>query len=220
MTAVLALSPSVLFVPSAYGEAYIGAQFGVTLPQSLSNGQLNSAGVLPADISNQALKSSLMGGVKLGFYLPQARWFGLETEAFYTTPNIKQQTVTFSNSQGSASVELPGLYQRVITWAPVNFMFRYPKTRLQPYIGIGPGIFFGQITDPSVTSGNNTQSSNWKIGLNSQAGLRYYITRQWAVSGEAKYNYVQMSYQDTANLFGFKANYSALIFAFGVSYHF
>lgn len=204
----------------AYGESYIAGQFGVTFPQSLSDGNITTPGFAALAISDQALKSSLMGGVKLGFYLPQIRWFGFETEVFYTTPHITQQAFTFKGPGGSITVDFQGLSNRVITWAPVNVMFRYHKTRLQPYIGIGPGIFFARIKDPSVTSGDNTQSSNWRIGVNAQAGLRYYITRHWTMFGEYKFNYARFDYKDTPNLFGFKADYTAHIVALGVSYHF
>lgn len=204
----------------AYGEAYIGGQLGVTLPGDLSGVNITTPGFTTLSLSDQDLQKSLMGGFKAGFYLPRIRWFGLESEIFYTTPHIKQQQLTFKGPGGTASTNFAGLNHHVLTVAPINFMFRYHKTRLQPYVGIGPGIFFARIKDPSITSGDNTQSSNWKIGLNSQAGLRYYITRHWAMSGELKYTYAPMNYQDTTNLFGFKANYSALTFAFGLSYHF
>ena len=39
-----------------------------------------------------------MGGIKLGHFFSRARWFGLETEVFYTTPHIKDQNVTISAS--------------------------------------------------------------------------------------------------------------------------
>jgi opacity protein-like surface antigen len=221
----LSIGLVVLFLGSippalAYGESYIAGQFGVTFPQSLSDGKITTPGFAVLSISDQALKSSLMGGVKLGFYLPQIRWFGFETEVFYTTPHIKQQSITFKGPGGSATADFQGLHNRVITWAPVNVMFRYHKTRLQPYIGIGPGIFFARIKDPSVTSGDNTQSSNWRIGVNAQAGLRYYITRHWTMFGEYKFNYARFDYKNTPNLFGFKADYTAHIVALGLSYHF
>jgi hypothetical protein len=76
-------------------------------------------------------------------------------ELFHTTPHIKQQEVritiqpgtTFNGfsipGSGTATGTLSGDHFRVITWAPMNLMFRYHRTRLQPYIGVGPGVFFG-----------------------------------------------------------------------------
>lgn len=217
LAVVLALSPSVLFVPNAYGETYIGGQFGVTLPQSLAAGQVTTPG-LPTqlDVGKQDLHNSLMVGLRVGHYFAQARWFGVEAEMFYTTPNIKQQSVTFTTSLGSTSVPLLGATQQIMGFAP-NLVFRYPKTRLQPYVAIGPGIFFARIKD---SQSGDSQSSNGRIGLNTQVGARYYITRNWAAFAEWKYNYVKLDYSDETNLFGFKTTYQANMFAFGISYHF
>ncbi|MGQ0812696.1 MAG: outer membrane protein [Nitrospiraceae bacterium] len=205
---------------SAYAETYIGGQFGVTFPGNLSNGQVTTPGFGALTLSDQELSNSLMWGLKAGHYFTALRWFGVEAEFFYTTPHVKQQPLTFKGPGGNAIVDSQGLYHRVMTFAPINLMFRYHKTRLQPYFGIGPGIFFARIKDPAITSGDNSQSSNGKLGLNMQVGARYYITRRWAAFGEYKFNYARFDYKDTPNLFGFKADYSAHIFGFGISYHF
>ncbi len=44
------LLPIVLFTPQAYAETYVGGQFGVTLPQSLSNGTVTQDGLGGLDI--------------------------------------------------------------------------------------------------------------------------------------------------------------------------
>ncbi len=54
MTSLLALlTPIVLFAPQAYAESYVAGQFGVTLPQSLSNGTVTQDGFGGLDISDQ-----------------------------------------------------------------------------------------------------------------------------------------------------------------------
>lgn len=106
------------FVPSAsYAETYMAGQFGVTLPQSLSNGKVTQDGLGGLDLSDQSLKSSVMVGAKLGHYFTKARWLGIETGLSYTTPNVKEGSITFSGPGGSAtSPTLAGLSHRVITW--------------------------------------------------------------------------------------------------------
>jgi hypothetical protein len=82
-------------VPSAtYAESYVAGQFGVTLPQSLSDVKLTQEGLNGLSLSDLSLQSSLMGGIKLGHFFSRARWLGIETEVFYTTPHIKDQSVT------------------------------------------------------------------------------------------------------------------------------
>ena len=169
---LLTLVGSTLFPDPAASESYIAGQFGVTLASELTDGNLTSHGLSGLQISDQGLKSSLMGGIKLGHYFTKARWLGIETELFYTTPHIKQGTLTFSGPGGSVSGEFLGLHHRMLTWAPVNIVIRYPYYRLQPYAAIGPGLFFGRIKD----SQSGLSQSGTTIGLNTQVGLKYFVT--------------------------------------------
>lgn len=216
----------VLYLPHAYAETYVAGQFGVTLPSigsGLTDNDLTGVFIPGSTISDQSLKTSGLYGAKLGHYFQAVPWLGLEAEAYNTTPHIKQQTIIFSGSSGPVdSLDFPGLNFRVFTLAPLNLTLRYHKTRLQPYIAVGPGIFFARIKDPSLTS-DNTQSST-DLGLNAQAGLRYYITRHFTVFAEGKYNHVRFHFSETPsgnfNLFGFNSTYNMFHVAFGLSYNF
>ena len=222
MTGLLALLiPIVLFTPQAYGESYVAGQFGVTLPQSLGNGTATQDGIDGLDISDQSLKSSALVGAKLGHYFTKARWMGIETGLSYTTPHVEEGSITFSGPGGSVtSPTLSGLSQRIITW-DIDVIFRYPGYRLQPYLGIGPSLYFASLNGPTAPPGQSATS----IGFNVEGGLRYYITRRWALFGEGKYNWARMDYSSNhsdpnADPFGFRATYSALGLSVGISYHF
>ena len=170
MTSLLALlTPIVLFAPQAYAETYVAGQFGVTLPQSLNNGTVTQDGFGGLDISDQPLKSSAMLGAKLGHYFARARWIGIETGVSYSTPHIKEGSLTFSGPGGSATTpSLSGIHQRMIIW-DADVIFRYPKYRLQPYIGIGPSLYFANLSGPAAPPGQSATS----IGFNAEGGVRY-----------------------------------------------
>ena len=216
------LAPIALFAPQAYAETYVAGQFGATFPQSLSNGTVTQDGFGGLDISDESLKSSAMVGAKLGHYFTRARWVGIETGLSYTTPHVKEGSVTFSGPGGSLpSPILSGLSQRVIIWDIATIMFRYPGYRLQPYIGIGPSLFFATLKGPDAPPGQSAMD----IGLNAEAGIRYYVTRNWTLFGEGKYNRARLGYTSNdsdpaADPFGFRATYSAFTLSLGVSYHF
>ncbi|MGH7146546.1 MAG: outer membrane beta-barrel protein [Nitrospiraceae bacterium] len=221
------LAPIVLFAPQAYAETYVAGQFGVTLPsigKGLTDNDLTGIFIPGATISDQSLKTSGLYGAKLGHYFQAVPWFGLEAEVYSTTPHIKQQSITFSGPSGPVgSLDFHGLNFRVVTLAPLNLTLRYHKTRLQPYIAMGPGIFFARIEDPSLTSDNTQSSTNF--GLNAQVGLRYYITRHFTVFAEGKYNHVRFHFSETPpginfNLFGFNGTYNMFHVAVGLSYNF
>jgi opacity protein-like surface antigen len=228
---VMALVTSTaLNVSGAYAETYVGGQFGMALPSiggGLTNVEINAFSP-PVSIPDRPLKSSPLYGVKFGYYFPQIRWFGLETELYNTTPHMKQQQTTVTipagttipglgttQTGGTIPANFGGNHFRVLTWAPVNFMFRYHKTRLQPYIGVGPGVFFARV---NVTQqGFENSQSNTRLGLNAKAGVEYFITRRLTAFGEWKYNYAQFNFDQAL---GIKADYNMHLVAIGLSYHF
>jgi len=203
-------------------------------PPQLPSGTVNFPS--GSTVSDQSLKTSFMVGGKIGHYFSRARWFGLEAEIFYSTPHIKQQDITirsgtpFTLTPSGGGPNMPlgneftavgvqGANFSVLTIAPLNLMFRYPGNRLQPYIGIGPGIFIASIKDPAITQGDNSQSST-KLGVNTLIGVRYFLTRHVSAFAEGKYNYVRFNFEENPNFFGFNATYTPINVAFGVSYHF
>ncbi len=229
-----------LSVSSAYSEMYVGGQVGTTFfgdNNKLARVDLTDLGGPPGStlsprgsMSGRDLASSPVWGGKIGYYFPRMSWFGLELEAYYTTPNIEQGptrvsilpgTVVTGGAVASGSVTniFPGDYFRVITIAPFNLMFRYNKARFQPYIGVGPGIFLSRINTTEVSFAG-TQSST-KVGLNVKLGGEYFFTEHISGYGEVRYNYTRFSFDATeSGSFGFNATYNPIIFSFGVGYHF
>lgn len=208
---------------AAHAESYFAAELGYAFPQSLSNGNVTQDGFGGLDISDQPLKNSPMFGAKLGHYFSRARWLGIETEVTYSNPHVKQGSITFSGPGGPpvTSPVLAGLTQRMIMWAPITLLVRYPGQRLQPYAGVGPALFFAHLNGPTAPPGQ----SGTAIGLNAEAGLRYYITRHWSLSSEGKYNLARIGYTSNdsnpnADPFGFRATYSVFTVSLAIGYHF
>jgi len=211
----------VLSVPQAYAETYVAGQIGFVEPQDLSDGEVTQAQISGLSISDQPLQNTLSLGGKLGHFFTKARWIGIETGLSYSTPHIKE-------------VILPAILQRLeiqeatlnedrldIRFADNSIIFRYPRFRLQPYIGIGPSIYFASLKGPDAPPGQSATA----FGFNAEIGLRYYITRSWTLFGEGKYNYARINYSSNdsdanADPFAFKATYTPLTFSLGVSYHF
>lgn len=200
---------------SAQAESYVAGQIGYTFPADLSSGHTTTPGYPLLALSDIALKDAVMYGGKIGHYFLAARWLGVELDIYNSTPHLKAQMTTFSRPGSSATIPLSGAYQRVLTIAP-NVMLRYPGKRVQPYLGIGPGIFLGRIKDPET---GETQSST-RVGLNALVGVKYFVTPQVSVFTEGKINYAKFSYSDEPNLFGFTATYFTQHITFGVGYHF
>lgn len=218
-------------VPNASAEPYIGGQVGT----GIANMKLSSVELTdfnpPGSMSDRSLATTALLGFKLGYYFPERKWFGVETEAYYMTPHIQQQSTTIavqSNAVlkgvgpvpgGTTTSVLSGDHFRVMTWVPVNAMFRYYKTRLQPYVGIGPGVFMGSVSSSNPQFPSSQTST--RLGLNAKGGAEYFFTRQVTAFAEVKWNYTRFDFSGNPNGgFGFRATYSPLLMAVGVSYHF
>lgn len=220
-----------LTVCNAYSEVYFGGQVGSSvMGNSLTDISLTDFSP-NGTMSDRELSRSLLFGAKIGYYFPQARWFGVETEVFYTTPHIKQQNTRVTVppgsilqgfgavSGGTAEGVLSGDYLRLITWAPVNLMFRYPAMRLQPYVGVGLGLFFARVHTTQV--GVEGSQSDMSIGLNAKAGLEFYITRNLSAFGEWKYNRASFGFgANSSGTFGFDADYQVHFATIGLNLHF
>jgi opacity protein-like surface antigen len=216
---LLALVVLLLVCSPSRAETYVAGQVGASIPNKFSNveGVDSLAGLKFSDLS---LQNSFMYGGKLGYYFDSVKWLGIETEVFNTNPNLKQQNVTVTAAGiGAASGSVIGQHVRVLNWAPINVVVRYPGERFQPYAGVGMGVFFARIHD----SASGESSSDTKVGLNTQLGLRFLVTQHVALFGEWKYNRASFNFSDstpTAATGGLKGDYSAHILAFGLGYHF
>jgi opacity protein-like surface antigen len=187
-----------LFPSSSLAENYIAGQIGVSLPGSLSN--VNRVSPLVRAPDSDLMTSFLYGG-KLGHYFDQMRWFGVEAELFRSNPNI---------SQNGAE---PGASLSMTVWG-ATLLARYPGERLQPYVGVGPAIFFGRVKSVSPRS-NLDEAQSTSMGLNTQLGLRLLLSDGVALFMEWKYNHSRLSFDALPN-----ATYNAHNLIFGIGYHF
>jgi len=201
---------------------YVAGQAGVSLPNKFSNveGVDSGAGISSSDLS---LQNSVMYGAKLGYYFDSMKWqnfnLGVETEVFNSTPHLKQQDATLSFGGASATANFTGQSVRVLNWAPINIVVRYQMGQFEPYAGVGMGVFFANVKDGA----SGESSSSTAVGLNTQLGLRYLVTKNVSLFGEWKYNRASFNFSDsspTQATGGLKGDYSANIFAFGLGYHF
>ncbi len=153
-----------------------------------------------------------MYGGKLGYYLDSMKWLGVETEVFNATPHLKQQDWII----GGVNIgTVPGISNRVLTWAPINVVVRYQAGSFEPYAGVGLGVFFSHL------SATGFSSSSTDVGLNTQVGLRYRVRKDIALFGEWKYNWATLSHENLAGTgLNVEADYNANNFVFGVGYHF
>lgn len=204
---MLSLTP--LFSTDANAEGYVAFQLGATIPGDLSD--ITGTGAFSGvKISDLELTTSFLYGGKIGYYFPSPQWLGVETEVYTSKPDFAAQTVTVTGPGARRSVPLPEIDgSRVTTWA-FNLLARYPGESFQPYAGVGLGIFFIEDADTAP-------------GLNVLVGGRFFVTRNFALFGEYKYNRVSSETTVTVPGVGsgaFEFDASTHNLTFGIGYHF
>jgi opacity protein-like surface antigen len=192
-------------------QTYVALYGGLTPTQSFR--QVRGVEPLSAvKLTDLKLERSAIYGAKLGFFLPgQDRWSGVEMEVFYTNPHIKQQDITFTGAGPPTTTNFAGGHVRIATWA-VNWILRYPGEYFQPYVGLGPGIFWGRMSGLDLGTGSDTS-----LGLNALAGARIFLGQRLALFGEYKYNHVSFDFGGTAAI---HVTYQPQYFVGGFSLHF
>ena len=152
--------------------------------------------------------SGLYGG-KVGYFFASHPWLGLELETFvnqYDTRRVRPVT-----SGMTTSLQITPTTTRVITTA-ANVILRYPDKRVQPYVGIGMGLFFARASDYLVSASDVTP------GLSALAGLRGFLTDRIALFGEAKWNSATLTFSN-GDQFDIRGTYSVGSLIVGLSIH-
>jgi opacity protein-like surface antigen len=147
------------------------------------------------------------------------KWLGVETEFFHSAPHVMRQPITSHSAGGASTTILPGQDIRLNTWAPINIVVRHQMGQFEPYAGIGMGVFFAHLRDGAT----HETSDSTTVGLNTQIGLRYLVTKNISLFGDFKFirtsfNFAESSPTQAAG--GFKGDYMAHIVSIGVGYHF
>lgn len=214
------------FPVDSQAEWYVAGQVGYAMIRDPRNtpvtGEQAVTSIPNGTISSRLdFDNSLMFGAKVGYYFETLPWLGVETEVFTSSPNLKQQVVTDrAPGVGTFQYNQPGAHIQATTVA-ANLVARYQMGAFEPYVGVGPGIFFIRSSHPSYGTGmSGYVDADVRPGLNTQLGLRYRLTEHVALFGEWKVNYTRFHLEPRGPYGGVNANYLVNIFAFGVGYHF
>ncbi len=238
--------------PSFFVEIYGGGGSASSVSNFIQNvGVTGVALARPTFDLPGTIDPYVIGGLKFGYWftpygtyamtsMPDwMKYFGFYTDFSYHKFSFGNQTGTYGiaglSPAGTLGFDTDG---SLITWA---FMFaaRYgfmqdsevPFGRLQPYIAVGPAIFFTSQT-PTINIGNIGISPNAKdsqnVGLAVETGLRYFFNR--CISAEASFKYRTFHLSNTYGhrIFGTntivnadaKADFNLFSGQIGLAYHF
>jgi opacity protein-like surface antigen len=208
------------------GEWYVGAYSGLSYLPS-ADWQMNkfSPPFQGRTAKNVTYREAILGGVKFGRYFDRFPWFGIEMETSFSRHAIPGNQGRISPPVPGGPTNALGGSDRFYIWAmQSNLLARYgflkdkevPFGRLQPYVGLGPGV--------EILYGTNDSAKNFAI--EALAGVRYMFTQNLGIFSEYKFSY-QFDVEYEQVLIGKSQQAGTMTFdvphhrfTLGVSYHF
>src|SRR4030095_14924739 len=199
----------ILYPTEGYFAAFGGYTFGGKFDAE-GTGLFNGASFGNGSLANSAVVGEKAGGCVLN----ALSWFGVEGELFNTTPNIEQQGAAAGSHMRVTTLAINAIARARFACEKKHldteqvterFAFHYVTEfcRLQPYAGVGLGIYWVDISNSSFSA-----HANFVPGFNALAGVRYHFTDRIAMFTEYKYNRATFNFAGLQGLAGFDGAHS------------
>ena len=212
------------------GEFYVGGYLGGSLVQNTDLQYLSGIAQVGGgrlNTSRQKFDPAVVGGLKIGYFLQSIRYLGFEIETNYSRSAISNQVITLSRPvNGSARAIAPD--DRWVNWTmAMHIVGRYgflpdqevPFGRLQPYVGIGPGlvVLYDDVDAAKNFSLDLMAGVRYMMLKNVSAFVEYKFSQQWDVELES---HSFLAADGTLQRGTATFDYTTHRFVLGVAYHF
>lgn len=254
--ALFALGAVSFAPPRSFAQQYVGVYAGGALPSdgetsprerffsdlssSASRDGVTLSG-LGASLSDTEIDPGFVIGGRVGYWLEilNAPWLGVEAELYGAFPKVSGQNITMNLSgsangaAGAASATVPA-EEADLTVLNVGFnlLARYPYSQIQPYAGVGIGIFNGYLDSVNVASptavalgGSSFTLDQGEVffkddkdtqpALQLLGGGRWFINDKVALFAEYKYVKTELEFQSVQLDYDASQVYGGLEFFFG-----
>jgi opacity protein-like surface antigen len=171
-------------------EPFADLGLGVAVTQDEEVKDLATGGKMNAQF-NTSFSISARGG----YWFDGLPWLGVAGSVSYYQPDVKDKSCEGEECEKDDLTVIP-LSVLLMARAPLMTSSEYPNGQLQPYIGLGPGLFICDLSPPKE---NGVQvDTAMEIGLDARLGVAYAFTPRWGLFGEYAFEY-------TAPRFTFKS---------------
>jgi opacity protein-like surface antigen len=180
---------------------------------------------------------SVIFGGRVGYWFERPIFdrlhVGLGVDAFRFEPDVDFQTVdgtqaigglatsgTFTVLPIDISVVAVSL-DLMLRW-PVFVSPEFPRGRLQPYLAVGPAVFFTEAEDSGNFAPANQSETDTTVGFKFGAGVAWHLLRNLAVFGEYRFTYFspEWNFSDNGASGKLEADISTFYFLVGLSLRF
>jgi len=161
--------------------------------------------------------SSFTLGARAGYWFEKLPYVGIAGDLSY-----------FKAEDKAAEIHVVPLSLLLMLRWPLFKNQDFPKGRLQPYVGIGPGFFFSVTkVDFRPTLPKTFSGTSFDVGLDLRAGIAWQFQKHLALLGEYRYTDFSIDLEQTDILYGFagtketmKTQLATNHFLIGISYRF
>jgi hypothetical protein len=129
-------------------------------------------------------------GGKIGYWFERYSWLGLAGDASFSELNLDDIDI----GEGSMSA-------LVLARLQLGASEKFPKGRIQPYAAIGPGIFYGGMSEfiPEVPPfGGVLEDTYFVLGIDARGGVTVLIDESYGVFLEYGYRSFAPSFESYA----------------------
>lgn len=173
---------------------YVGGYGGVAIPETFDN-----VTVGPFSIGDLKLKTGDIFGMKFGFTGHSKdqvwRYFGAELDLSITNTALSEQSWRVSGLGINGSIPVSQANVRLFTGA-LHLTVRYPDGPVQPYVGVGPAVIHGRVSEFNLANIRIEDSAGTSIGLSAIGGVRFKLTDQFGLFLEYKHLRAAMEFDD------------------------
>ena len=146
---------------------------------------------------------SVTGGGRVGYWFDAAPWLGLAADVSYFAPE---------DDTGGPEYDVIPVSPLLMVRLPLETSEEFPNGWIQPYLGVGPGIFvteaeFGGADDDAVD-----------VGADLHVGVNVHVTRMVSLFGEYRFTYVEPEFD--FQLIEVEPELATHHIAVGVGFHF
>jgi opacity protein-like surface antigen len=125
-------------------------------------------------------KSGLAVGGRVGYWFQNASALGLALDVSYFQPDANGVDITVVPISALVMVRLN------------------PKGKVQPYAGVGPGLFISHASTDIDTGEGAVHFSDTQrdIGLDARAGVAWQVAPKWGVFTEYRFTHFKVDFSD------------------------